>query len=79
MKGIQRERIYRGVSDRINGGIRRPRHLGADERGSELQKFDRNLYDVASQIALRFSEIHTEWTEHGRALEADEKPPVRLR
>jgi hypothetical protein len=46
---------------------------------ADYRIFDRNVYDVASQIALRFSEIHTEWTEHGRALEADEKPPLRLR
>jgi hypothetical protein len=37
------------------------------------------VYDIASQIAHRFTEIRTEWTEHGRALEADEKPPLHPR
>jgi hypothetical protein len=36
--------------------------------------FYRNVYDVASQIAHRFTENNTEWTNYGRALESYEKP-----
>ena len=32
------------------------------------------VYDLASQIAHRFTQIHTEWTKHGRALESDQWP-----
>jgi hypothetical protein len=45
-------------------------------KDANFRILDHNVYDVASQIAHRFTEIHTEWTKHGRALESDEKPTV---